>query len=378
MRKAKLSFFRTLAEAQKLKLGWVKKSFAYKRLLIYYFSGTGNAKRAAEWIVDEANKKGLKTQLLNIAKLQKESILPLTESTLIGFCYPTHGFNTPPILLRFLMQFPQSKFRNNVFVLNTRAGMKMSKIFTPGISGLAQILPALILRSKGFRLVGYRPIDLPSNWISVHPGLKESVVKSIFARCERITKRFSKRILSGKKVYRGLFDLPIDILISPIALAYYFYGRFILSKTFIATNACDQCGLCIRDCPVNAISMVNEKPYWSYNCESCMHCMNYCPQRAIETPHAFTALVWLIAYTVLPGFILYLLHKQNVFGFAENENWHIAIRYFSEIVLGTAFIFGAYKLLHALLKYSFVNKLLVFTSLTSFKWWRRYRTPDKV
>jgi len=347
----------------------------YKRLIVYYFSGTGNAKQAAKWIVEVANKAGMETQLLNIAKLPKDSNLSLTENTLIGFCYPTHGFNAPPILLRFLMQFPKSEFRNNAFVLNTRAGMKMGKLFTPGLSGLAQILPAIILRSKGFRLVGYRPIDLPSNWISVHPGLKPSVVESIFARCERITRQFALQILNGKKVRRGLYDLPIDLLISPVALAYYFYGRFILSKTFIASDACNQCGLCVRDCPVNAISMVNEKPFWSYNCESCMHCMNYCPQRAIETPHGFTALIWWIAYTVLPGFILYLLQKQDFFGITENANWHIAIRYFIEIVLGASFIFGAYKLLHTSLRFSFINKLITFTSFTSFKWWRRYRAP---
>ena len=348
---------------------------SYKRLIIYYFSGTGNAKQAAKWIVDVATKKGVETKLLNIAKLPKDSNLPLSENTLIGFCYPTHGFNAPPILLRFLMQFPKAEFRNNVFVLNTRAGMKMSKIFTPGISGLAQILPALILRSKGFRLVGYRPIDLPSNWISVHPGLKPSVVESIFDRCERITRQFALQILNGKKVYRGLYDLPIDLLISPVALAYYFYGRFILSKTFIASNACNQCGLCVQDCPANAISMVNEKPFWSYNCESCMHCMNYCPQRAIETPHGFITLSWWIAYSILPAFVFYLLHKYDAFGISEDTNWNIAILYFTEIVLGTALIFGAYKLLHFLLRFSLVNKLLEYTSLTHFKWWRRYSAP---
>ncbi len=349
---------------------------AFNKLLIFYFTGTGNARAAAEWIIEVASAKGIESQLINIVDYPKLPQVKIGKKTLFGFCYPTHGFNAPPILLRFLMQFPQSKFQNKVFVLNTRAGMKMSKLFTPGLSGLAQILPAIILRSKRYRLVGYRPIDLPSNWISVHPGLKQSVVESIFARCKKITKQFSDKILNGKKVYRGLYDLPLDLLISPIALAYYFYGRFILSKTFIATDACDQCGLCVRECPVNAISMLNEKPYWSYNCESCMRCMNYCPQRAIETPHAFTAFIWWTAYTLLPGFVLYLVHKFDIFGISENANWTIPIQYFVEIVLGTALIFGAYKLLHILLRFSFVNKIITFTSLTSYKWWRRYRAPN--
>lgn len=42
----------------------------------------------------------------------------------------------------------------------------------PGLSGLALILPALMLRLKGYRIKGLRPLDLPSNWISLHPGLR--------------------------------------------------------------------------------------------------------------------------------------------------------------------------------------------------------------
>jgi len=104
--------------------------------------------------------------------------------------------------------------------------------------------------------------------------------------------------------------------------------------------------------------------------------MNYCPQLAIETPHAFTAFIWWTAYTLLPGFVLYLVHKFDIFGVSENANWTIPIQYFVELVLGTALIFGAYKLLHILLRFSFVNKIITFTSLTSYKWWRRYRAPN--
>lgn len=345
----------------------------YDKLIVFYFTGTGNAQRTAEWIVEVAKDKGLPTELINIAKAPDLSALTTTGKTLLGFCYPTHGFNAPPILLRFLRQFPKSAFRPHAFVLNTRAGMKMSKIFTPGISGLAQILPAIILRTKGYRLVGYRPIDLPSNWISVHPGLKKTVVQSIFHRCKRISTHFASKVLKGKKVHRGLYDLPIDLIISPISIGYYLYGRFILSKTFIATDACDNCGLCEKDCPVNAIHMQHEKPYWRYNCESCMHCMNYCPQRAIQTPHGFTALVWWIAYALIPIGIAYFLRTTQLD--INSPFWNRTIQDIAGLILGMAVVFSAYKLLHFLLRFSFFSKIVALTSLTSFKFWRRYKAP---
>ncbi|MBK7712855.1 MAG: hypothetical protein IPJ37_19370 [Bacteroidales bacterium] len=116
------------------------------------------------------------------------------------------------------------------YSLNTRAGMKLSKVFLPGVSGVALLLPAFILWLKGYKCIGFRPVDLPSNWIPLHPGLKKKVIESIFLRCERIVRNFAVRIISGKKVYKGLLTIPLDLLISPIALIYYIGGRFFSFK----------------------------------------------------------------------------------------------------------------------------------------------------
>jgi len=343
-----------------------------KSTKIYYFTGTGNAKKAAEWIKDSFALAGREAGLYNIASCLTTEEMKVNESTLLGFCYPTHGFNAPPIVLRFLWQLPKTSKKTKVFLLNTRAGMKMSKLYTPGVNGLALMLPAIILRLKGYRIVGYRPLDMPSNWISVHPGLRQKVIKSIVKRCKYMTMRFADKLLAGKKVNRGLYDLPIDILISPIAIGYYLYGRFILSKTFIATDDCNQCRICEKECPVDAISMRNGMPYWSYNCESCMHCMNACPQRAIETPHAYTALVWWLAFSLIPVLILKYLPNASDFTDLQSE----AIYKLLQFVLGGLIIFGAYKVLHALMKFRAFNNLVAYTSLTRYAFWRRYKGPD--
>jgi Pyruvate/2-oxoacid:ferredoxin oxidoreductase delta subunit len=343
-----------------------------KNLNIYYFTGTGNAKKAAEWIKESFEFTSQQVELYNIASRVTSGDMKVSENSLLGFCYPTHGFNAPPIVIRFLWQFPKSDSKTKVFLLNTRAGMKMSKIFTPGINGLALLLPAIILRLKGYRVVGYRPLDMPSNWISIHPGLRQKVINSIVNRCESITKKFTQKLLSGKKVHRGLYDLPIDLLISPIALGYYFYGRFMLSKTFIATDACNQCRICEKECPVGAISLKNGRPYWSYNCESCMHCMNVCPQRAIETPHAYTALVWWLAFSLVPLLVLKYIFYESSF----TEFQHEAVYKLLQFVLGGLIIFGAYKILHALMKFKAFSNVVAYTSLTRYKFWRRYKGPN--
>lgn len=273
----------------------------YDNIKIYYFTGTGNALAVSNWIAGIAIKQNIPVDIIKINSAVSIKKKSLSENTLIGFCYPTHGFNAPPIVIDFLIRFP--KMQNQVFVLNTRAGMKISKLFTPGLSGLAQLLPALVLRLKGFKIIGYQPMDLPSNWISVHPGLRKEVVNSIFQRCERITKQFAEKIISGKKIYKGLISLPIDLLISPISIGYYFYGRFALAKTFVADSNCNNCRICEKECPVNAIQTKSGRPFWTQKCESCMHCMNNCPKRAIQTPHLFVVIIWWLVFSVVPLFL---------------------------------------------------------------------------
>ncbi len=235
----------------------------YDQLIIYYFSGTGNARNAAIWIEKIAKGKGLKTHIINIDRFKTVDIPELSGKTLIGFCAPTHGFNMPPVVLKFLSKFPKVK-NADVFILNTRAGMKLYKLFLPGLSGMAQLFPALILILKGFRIVGMQPLDLPSNWILLHPGLKKTVVDSIYERCQRIVNNFAINILEGKRKYKALLSLPVDLAITPIGLGYYFFGRFFLAKTLVATNACDNCNICVSKCPVEAIKIIDERLFWTY------------------------------------------------------------------------------------------------------------------
>ena len=291
------------------------------------------------------------------------------EKPLIGFAFPTHGFNAAPIMLRFIAGFPPGLCKE-IFLLNTRAGMKLYKIFLPGLSGLALLLPAFILWLKGYKCIGFRPVDLPSNWIPLHPGLKTKVIESIFIRCERIVRNFAGKILSGKKVYRGLFSIPADLIISPLGVGYYFAGRFFLSKTFIANYNCNNCGLCISECPTNSIRLVGERPYWKLTCESCMRCLNHCPQRAIEAAHGMATAFMLLITVVNAKLMLFIINNLNI----QPDVWWWKI--ISQIIgmAGTVFIAAIlYRIMHQAMTFRPFQYLVRFTSLTALPFWRRYK-----
>jgi Pyruvate/2-oxoacid:ferredoxin oxidoreductase delta subunit len=338
-------------------------------LYIYYISGTGNARLSSQWIAEEAGKRGLKTVVRQIDRLDNIIMPSADEKPLIGFAYPTHGFNAAPIMLRFLAGFPRGLGRE-IFFVNTRAGMKLYKIFMPGLTGLALILPAFMMWLKGYRCLGFRPVDLPSNWIPLHPGIKNKVIESIIARCEPIVRGFANKILSGVKVYRGLYSLPVDMLLSPIAAGYYLGGRFFLSKTYIASSKCTNCGICIKECPTNSIVYVRNRPYWKLTCESCMRCLNSCPQRAIEAAHGLAAGMMLLFTSVNAWLIMKIIDS---FGITPEAWWWKVLTQF--ICIGVLITVAAvvYLVVHYAMGFRPVRSLIRFTSLTAIPGWRRYK-----
>jgi NAD-dependent dihydropyrimidine dehydrogenase PreA subunit len=343
----------------------------YKNLVIYYFSGTGNAKAVANWIIETFHEKEVPTQIIEIKKGLEPDVSSINTDTLVGFCYPTHGFNAPPIVLDFIARFPKT-VNAKFFVLNTQAGMKLYKIFMPGLSGIALFLPALILQIKGYRCANIRPMDMPSNWISLHPGLRAKVTKSIIDRCERISHRFANKLIDGKRDYRWLAFFPLDILVAPIAIPYYLIGRFMIAKTFFASSKCNSCGLCAKQCAVEAIEMVNNRPYWKFSCESCMHCMNTCKRGAIETAHGFSFLVWWVAFFILPMLAINLLIDNEILSL-EVSKYINTINTVLQILFGFTIVFFGYRILHFLLRFKFFNILITYTSLTKLPFWRRYK-----
>lgn len=337
----------------------------YSKLLIYYFSGTGNSANVAHWVAHVANEKGVSTETVNIAHIDRLNIQVHDESTLIAFSSPVHGFNYPPVMLAFIRRFPKGK--NSVLLLNTRAGMLIGKWVTPGLSGIAFYFSALILALKGYKIKAMFPVDMPSNWISVHPGLNKRTVEYLHERNKERVFKFAKRVLDGKSDFRSMREIIQDVLISPISLGYYFAGRFFIAKTYYAGTACNNCNLCIKQCPVQAIKTVDNRPFWTFHCESCMHCMSYCPQRAIETAHGP-----IVAFMLLFSLIIWSTIELNFGKSLQLENPIINFILQSALMLGLLAIW--YRILHFLLRYKWFNRLITFTSLTFYKFWgRRYR-----
>ncbi len=133
-----------------------------QKIRIFYFSGTGNAKRIAQWFSEFAVKKKIDCEIFDIVRFDFNKNSKCFNNATILIISPIHGFNFPKITLNFIRCFP--KGNNNIILMNTRAGMKIGSYVTPGLTGIAFILSSLILKMKGYKIVGQIPFDMPSNW----------------------------------------------------------------------------------------------------------------------------------------------------------------------------------------------------------------------
>jgi Pyruvate/2-oxoacid:ferredoxin oxidoreductase delta subunit len=341
-------------------------------LLIYYLSGTGNALVAARWFAERARERAIPAEIIPIDRFRTPIEVPGGEKTLIGFMYPTHGFSLPWYMLRFVAAFPRG--HRDIFCLNTFGGTKIGKFHLPGLSGLALVLPALLFLLKGYRVRGLASLNLPSNWISLHPGLTPSAISSLADYCRKRVDRYAASLLSGGTTFDGIISLPLDLAVAPIAFGYMVVGRFWLAKMYLATLDCDGCGICVSCCPTDALKMKDGRPFWTFRCESCMRCINVCPRKAIQVSHLFAVATAYVLYGLLFPFAM-LLVMRFAASMAGVDASGIPLMGFIRAwaILGVMFL--TYRLVHALTRFRPVNYLFAGFSLTRLRTWRRYLAP---
>lgn len=327
----------------------------FERSRVYWFSGTGNALSAARWFAGASESRGVRAEVLPMEELEGQREPGPDAHTLVGFCYPTHGFAPPWLVLRFLWRFPRGHGAT-VFFSNTRAGLRLGPVWLPGLSGVALWWPVLLFALKGYRIGGSLPLDMPHSWLSFFPPNTRRGAAKLTERCQGIVDRFAQALLSGRVYHRWSVwvTLLVDLSLLPITLAYLTMGRFALAKLLYASTRCNDCRLCERSCPVQAIAIRGGRPFWRYTCESCMRCMNVCPQRSVQawTFHLVPVVWGMVAVATS----LYPL---------EPTVW---------LLLSSAALFPLYWILHQLWRVRGING--VFTLTTPTRYWGRYLARD--
>jgi ferredoxin len=274
-------------------------------------------------------------------------------------------------MLRFALGLPHRP-GTRAMVVATRAGSRVGSTYTPGFEGTATLVLALILLLKGYQVRATAGIDMPSNWLAVHPGLAPATVAGIVARAEERTERLMATVLAGERHYTWTTFL-LGLLLLPVSLLYLLIGRHFLARLFFASEQCTECGLCAENCPHGAIELLRRgegiQPYWTYRCESCMRCIAYCPTEAVEASYVLGAGAYALAAALpLSAVLGWLAVRLPVLaGLRRAPRW----------ITDRASVFAALALLYPivtlLLRHRGFNRL--YTRAAPTHYYRRYHEP---
>jgi Pyruvate/2-oxoacid:ferredoxin oxidoreductase delta subunit len=249
----------------------------------------------------------------------------------------------------------------------TRAGMRIGNVVTPGLTGIAFFVSNVLLKNKGYRIAGQIPFDMPSNWFFLHPTLSQKSVDFIFEKNRSRVRKQMEKLFSTGKNFLSHRDFLQDALISPISLGYSLAGKYVFAKSYYASAECTNCNKCINNCPAKAIKRANGRPFWTFRCQSCMKCMASCPEKAIESAHGLMVVVSILSSACLSW----------MSGLILADYFHSAVvRILLFTILLILFLLVFYKIQHILLRNKYLARLIVFTSLTHYKFWGK-RNPQK-
>ncbi|HBC85463.1 MAG TPA: hypothetical protein DCZ94_00770 [Lentisphaeria bacterium] len=238
-----------------------------KKIILYFFSGTGNTLWASRQFAEEMQKHGIETRLVPLPCAVPDN---LEDDSTIAIAFPVYSSTAPPFVCDWIRSLPETKKTVPVVLISTLAGF----------SGLVKGPFYHILKKKGYMPLAVREFIMPPNYFHKYNDARNF---QIMERAKSAAADFAKEISEGKSQWPASpsFLNPLQL----VAEKFFKHGGTgFLGKGFHADKGkCTKCGFCIRLCPVDNINSTTDGyPAWTGKCQQCLRCITYCPADAIS------------------------------------------------------------------------------------------------
>lgn len=234
---------------------------------IFYFSGTGNSFKIAKDLAKETNAELISIAQFEYDKNNKTEI----DSEIIGLVFPVYMWGPPLIVKRFLENV---KLKKDSYIFGV--------VTCGGSPGGTLIEIDKILKSEGSKLDSGFYVLMPENYVPMYNMPLKDKQEKKFKKAEEKVKKIID-IIKNKKASK----IETSSAIANILLTKGVYKISSpqipkLDKHFWVDSNCDGCKICYKVCPVENITMENNKPVWKHHCEMCLSCIHLCPKKAIQ------------------------------------------------------------------------------------------------
>ncbi len=237
------------------------------KVALRYFSGTGNTAWLADQLKSALEKRSAAVSIGAIG-LDKGPQIPDGPLKFI-VCFPVYGLDAPPFVQEWAGRLPEGEGRDAVLVRSPG---------DPFFDGGTTRTMRRLLEGRGWRVRVERMIVMPPN---VFLRVSDDLAALLLAAAHRRIATLADDIVGGKELLEDSGSF-VHYCSRACNLLLAHHG-FRFGRDLRANKMCTRCGLCVRECPSNTITMTADGIRFGDHCQVCLRCVARCPVKAISS-----------------------------------------------------------------------------------------------
>lgn len=248
------------------------------KILISYFSGTGNTELIGRYMTEEFNRySDVECRLIPVEDILRDKSILNEEDTIIGIGYPVYDYQPPRSVMELLNLVIKKKVTHKAFVFSTYADKPLD----------SNVHLTDTMSKSGISVFGDDNFKSPGASAYLYVSMKLRLANkqrhfepNIHKRVQDYVGSTYENIINNHPLNPNSFH-PFNTVhqkVSKVVYGTLFYKNLQIGHT------CSGCGLCVRECPDRNLKVSDNKVtiLESNGCSKCLKCVTRCPSKAIN------------------------------------------------------------------------------------------------